>query len=234
MPVYIMKEKEVLCLSGKRPASALNNFRFSKLFFTPLISYLLSLKCIVLKKIFCLYFFVRSIVMPAMAQPKEDSGQSHEKGKCNSLSLGPDIPFDIFSDTHKYGPGLDYSWSNHRFGKLNVLPKKLIGFIFNSGIDYYFGKKENVAGYNYRYGGYSYLHAYGGAIYNPCKRGNISLTAGPALSLYAGNLTFEYGVNLAGSYYLNENIAITPMIVLMKHADADPLWAGTIRVTFSF
>jgi hypothetical protein len=88
------------------------------------------------------------------------------------------IPVGEFSETHIGGISLNYSWSHQRFGKLNKLPEKLIGLTANVGADYYFGKKETVAGYSFKYGGYAYLYALGGAIFNPCKDWNITSTAG--------------------------------------------------------
>ena len=187
-----------------------------------------------MKKNFCLFLFACFTALSSIAQLKEDKEQNNGVGKSNSLSLGPDIPFAYFSDTHKYGAGLNYSWSSHLYGILNALPKKLIGFTLNSGVDYYFGKKENVSGFNYRYDKYIYLHAYGGAIYNPCTKGNISLTAGPALSLYRSNTQFNFGANLEGSYFFNKNFAIAAAVTLMKESDSDILVTASLRGVFVF
>ena len=95
-------------------------------------------------------------------------------------------------------------------------PVKPVGFIVNSGIDYYFGKDRTISMYQYKYGNFTYIHAYGGAIYNPYKRGNINLTAGPALGIQDEIVEFWWGINLSGSYYINEKIAITPGILFKK------------------
>jgi hypothetical protein len=163
------------------------------------------------------------------------SGQSnYTNGNSNAAALGINVPVGEFSKTHIAGIGLAYSWSHHRFGNLNTVPKKLIGFTADGSIDYYFGKKENVAGYDYHYGGYIYLHVFGGAIYNPTKKMNIRLTTGPTMGIYKGSADFGFGVNLSGSYYINNTIAIGPAIIFLKHKEAAALWVGSIRGTYSF
>lgn len=154
------------------------------------------------------------------------------KGKNNAASLGINIPVGEFAETHIVGISLNYSWSHYRFGKLNKVPKKLIGFTANAGIDYHFGKKENIAGYDFRYGSYIYLHVFGGVIYNPCKQGNIGLTTGPTLGIYKGNADLGLGVNLNGSYYFNDRIALTPGVTYMKHDKANALWVTSIKATY--
>ena len=102
------------------------------------------------------------------------------------------------------------------------------------GAAYYFGKKETVSGYPYDYPGYIFVHAYVGAIYNPLRKANICLTAGPALGIYNGNTQFNFGSVLEGSYYFNEKIAIAPGIIFMKESGANPLWAASLKATMAF
>jgi hypothetical protein len=153
-------------------------------------------------------------------------------GKNNVASFGVNIPVGEFAETHIGGISLNYSWSHHRFGKLNKLPKKLIGFIANAGIGYYLGKKETVSEYDFKYSGYVYLHIFAGAIYNPYKQGNVVLTTGPTLGIYKGNADLGFGVNLNGSYYFNDRIAITPGVIYMKHNKVNALWAFSIKATY--
>ena len=155
-------------------------------------------------------------------------------GKSHVAAFGLNVPLGEFSETHIAGISAHYSWSHHRFGKLKALPKKLIGFTANGGIDYYFGRKEVVAGYDYRYGGYIYLHAFGGIIYNPCKKGNITLTAGPTTGIYKGNADAGFGINLNGSYYFTDRIAFTPGVMYMKHDKTNALWAASFKATYIF
>ena len=68
------------------------------------------------------------------------AAQNYTNGKDNAASFGINIPVGEFSKTHFGRIALDYSWSYHRFGTLQALPKMLIGFTANGGIDYYFGR----------------------------------------------------------------------------------------------
>jgi hypothetical protein len=182
------------------------------------------------KKIACLVLS-SFIMMGIAAQSGEDDRRSHGKGKANAVSVSFDLPFAVFSDTHRFGFGLDYSWSKHRYGRMNEELSKPIGFTCNAGVDYYTGKEDS---YGFHFTGYTIFHGYGGLIYNPGKKGNISLTTGPTLGIYGGVADLGVGVNLNGSYYLAKNIAIAAGIIFMKHTDADPLWVGTLRASFAF
>src|SRR5687767_14201352 len=177
-----------------------------------------------MKKI-CLLLLAGILMIPAFSQ---------NTGKGNAISLGIDIPFGDFSNTHGFGIGVDYAWSNDRFGKMTAKPAKPIGFTFNVGVDHYFGKDETVGSITYEYPNYTYLHAYGGIMHNPCTNGNISLTAGPILGLWDDNSEFGFGVNLGGSIGISDNIAISPGIFLMKHSDSDAFYSATLRATFTF
>ena len=131
------------------------------------------------------------------------------------------------------GVGVDYSRSRHRFGKPEVLVKS-IGWVVNGGINYYIGKTITTAGYDFRYGGYLNLYAMGGAIYNPVKNGNISLTAGPALNIYKASVNAGISVNFLSNYFISDNIAIGPGIIFKKHTNTDALWALTLRMCYAF
>jgi hypothetical protein len=192
-----------------------------------------------MKKLLCFLSVTAWLYTTVIAQSEEKENKSggyriRRAGKNNSISAGIGIPFSEFSSTHSIGFGIDYSWSNHRYGLINEITVNPVGFTVNVGADYYFGKKETIGPYNYNYSNYTYLHTYGGIIYNPCNKVNISLTAGPALGIYSGHSQFNFGVDLKGSYYLNKNISITPAISFMKESKSDPLWAMAIQAGFSF
>lgn len=159
------------------------------------------------------------------------AGQS---GKQHAVSLGINAPLGEFAETHIAGIGSHYSWSHHRFGKLPVLPKKMIGFTANGGIDYYIGKKVKTAGYDFKFGGYLYLHAFGGIIYNPTKKENITLTTGPTMGLYKGNADAGLGVMLTISSYITDQMAITPGVMYMKHDNTNAHWVASVRATYIF
>jgi hypothetical protein len=186
------------------------------------------------EKTFLILITALFVSIKLLAQSDTSRLQNYTNGKSNAAAFGINIPIGEFSKTHIAGISLSYSWSHHRFGNLKALPKKIIGLTANGGADYYFGKKETVAGYNYRYGGYVYLHAFGGAVYNPCKKGSITLTGGPTMGIYKGNADFGFGVNLGGSYYLTNRIIVLPGIIFLKHNKAAALWVGAILAAWTF
>lgn len=191
----------------------------------------LSLK---IKYRFLLHIFLL-IAISGKTQTNSDSRKNVLTGYSKIVSAGINITIPEFSQTHNFGAGIGFSWSKHRFGLTEKKPSKPFGFIADGGIDYYLGKKETVSGYPYKYNGFTYIHTYGGIIYNCCKRGNINLTTGPALGLEDGFTTFFWGANLSGAYYINKKIAITPGIHFMKDPDSyDPLLSCSIKASFAF
>jgi len=170
----------------------------------------------------------------AIGQSQRPKVHHHPSGKQHAVSIGANIPLGSFSSTHIIGIATNYSWTDHRFGPMDVKPVKPFGFIANAGIAYYFGKKETVSGNPYDYPGYIFIHILGGAVYNPWRKANISLMAGPALGIYNGHTQFNIGSVLEGSYFIKEKIAISPGIIMMKESGADPLWAASIKATMAF
>jgi hypothetical protein len=176
-------------------------------------------------------FFLVAIVFisSAFAQPtgiKKPVPQ--EKGI--SISAGINLPVGDFSSSHLIGIAVDCSPTRHWFG---LLKRKKIAFTYNGGLVCYFGKKETVSSYPYKYPGYIFVHGFGGMLYNPAKNAAISLTAGPALGIYNGNTQFNIGSKLEASYYISKNIAIGPGIILMKESGADPIWAASVKAIFN-
>jgi hypothetical protein len=155
-------------------------------------------------------------------------------GEQHTVSLGINAPLGEFAETHIAGIGSHYSWSHHRFGKLPALPRKLIGFTAHGGIDYYIGKKVKVSGYDFKYGGYLCLHVFGGLIYNPTKKENITLTTGPAMGIYKGTADAGFGAAFTISSYITYKIAITPILMYMKHDNTNALWVASVRATYIF
>lgn len=170
-----------------------------------------------------------------ITQTNNDNKKTVQAGYSKAVSAGISIPIPEFSKTHSFGAGIGFSWSKHRLGLLEKKPSKPFGFIADGGINYYFGKEETVSGYPYKYNGFTYIHTYGGVIYNCCKKGNINLTTGPALGLDDGFTTFFWGVNLSGAYYIKERISITPGIHFMKDPGSyDPLLSCSVKASFAF
>jgi hypothetical protein len=189
-----------------------------------------------MKRLFVIFslFGCMTICKYANGQSQRPNKHNHPSGKQHAVSPGVDIPLGNFSSTHIIGVATNYSWSDHRFGQMDVKPVKPFGFTANAGVACYFGKKETVSGYPYDYPGYIFIHIYGGAIYNPWRKANISLTAGPALGIYNGHTQFNIGSVLEGSYFIKEKIAISPGIIFMKESGADPLWAASLKATMAF
>ncbi|MEI2737231.1 MAG: hypothetical protein V9F01_00430 [Chitinophagaceae bacterium] len=149
---------------------------------------------------------------------------SDEKGI--SVSLGVNAPVGNFSSTHFLGIGIDCSPSSHWFG---LLKRKKIAFTYTGGVAYYFGKKESVSSYPYKYPGFTFIHAFAGAFSIPFNKTSVKLTAGPALGIYNGNIQFNIGSRLEASYYINNKFFLGPDIILMKEYRANALWSLAIR-----
>lgn len=155
-------------------------------------------------------------------------------GKRNLIAAGITIPSGDFSSTHFGGFSTIYAWSNNRFGLLTTMPAKKIGFTANSGIAYYFGKKETIGTGSYQYPAYIFLHIYAGVIYNAGKKVNICLTAGPAAGIYNSNTQFNTGASLQCNYYITPKIAITPGLIMMKETGSDAIWSGSVSAAIAF
>ena len=155
------------------------------------------------------------------------------QGKSHLTSLDIHLPLGVFARSQFAGAGLNYSWSNHRFGTY-VSKTKLIGFTANAGGDYYFGRRIRTAGYPFEYGGYLYGWLMIGMIANPWSFTHLTLTAGPTVGIHKGNADMGMGVNLFGNYFLNKKIAVGPGITYKKHPDTEGLWTGSVRISYLF
>ena len=87
-----------------------------------------------MKKVIFLLLIICRLFASVEAQQKEISYKQQPNGKGNSISAGIDIPFGKFSATHRFGIGLDYSWSNHRHGRMDGIPLIFLGVTVNSWI----------------------------------------------------------------------------------------------------
>lgn len=158
------------------------------------------------------------------------------KGRNNKLALNFSFPVaGYLKYISNMGIGAAYSWSKERFGKLASLPTKAVGFTFNIGIDYFIGEKEKNLNQAIKYGGTTFLHAYGGAVYNLDRMSNIKLTSGPNLEIYKGASSFGFGANFSGSFYLfqNKNLGLSPNFSLMKQGKTEVVLAGGVGVSYA-
>jgi len=184
------------------------------------------------KKIFCSLLILS--FFNAKSQPKVEKKIISVPRQSNAVAVGITLPVSDFNSTHSFGIIAEYSYSNQRFGKFSASPKKKLGFTASTGIAYYFGRKEIVSNYPYKYPGFIYLHTYGGLIYTPLKSMNFIFTAGPAIGLYNGLTHFYIGSKVEGCYFISKRIALSPGISLMKKSNTDPLWSATLKVTYPF
>lgn len=188
-----------------------------------------------LKNKYLLLVFVCLITALSANTQNSEKKKVSQNGYSKSVSVGINISIGEFAETHPIGAAVGFIWSKNRLGLMESKPSKAFGFIADGGIAYYFGNKETVSSYPYKYNNFTYIHTYGGIIYNLCKKGNINLTTGPALGLEGGFSTFFWGANFAGAYYINEKIAITPAIQFMKDPDSyDPLLSFSVKGSWSF
>lgn len=191
---------------------------------------------ILMIKILMLSFSVCFFIQYGISQP-ENSEKTKSAGRSNAVSLNFNTPVGGYlKDLSNFSMGATYSWSKERFGNMSSVPTRTIGFTANIGVDYYFGEKETYYNQTVKYKGTTYLHAYGGAIYNPCAGGNIILTTGPSLEIYNGNSQFGFGVNLSGSISFSKyrNFGISPNIFVLKHGNSDVLFAGGLGINMTF
>lgn len=171
-------------------------------------------------------FTILSILLITFNIAAQDGKKlAHAGGQNHLASLDIHLPLGAFARSQFVGAGLSYSWSQHRFGD-NISTTKLIGFTFNAGGDYYFGRRVQTAGHPFQYGGYFYTYLLAGVISNPKPNLNLSLTAGPTIGIYKGNADVGAGVNLFGNYYFKKNLSIGPGVTYKKHPDTDGLWTG--------
>ena len=155
------------------------------------------------------------------------------KANSNAVALGFSFPIGAFNRSHTAGITADYSRSKDRYGN-DAIAGKLISFALNAGVSYHAGKSTSTSGYEFRYGGYFNLYVAAGIDYKPALPVNISLTAGPVMSIYEGATGIGVGAQLFWSYFVSKNIAIGPGISCRKESKTDALWSGSIRASYAF
>ncbi len=187
-----------------------------------------------MKKFFSLVLLTACTLSYPAAQSPAKKKEILPGGKQNASYAGVTIPLGNFSETHLAGIILQYSRSDHRFGNMEKKIPGQIGFVYTAGLFYYPGRKENIVTTTYKYPAFTYLHLYGGLIWNPGKQAHITLSGGPALGLYNGLASFYTGLQLDGTYYISKRVGITPGLHLMKENKSDPLWSGSLKTSFIF
>lgn len=187
---------------------------------------------LIMKKSFALFL----LLLPASFCFSQTGFQKNltPRGHRNLITAGINISLGDFSNTHYGGFSTVYAWSKKRFGRLNSMPAKKIGFTGNSGIVYYAGRKETIGTGSYKYPAYIFLHAFAGAVYNANNNVHFCLTAGPAAGIYNSIVQFNSGASLQCTYYISTKIGITPGLIMMKETGSDALWSGSLRAAMAF
>lgn len=150
------------------------------------------------------------------------------------LSLDVHVPIDAFAKSHIAGAGLNYTWSRYAYN--GYYKKPGIHFTANGGVDYYFGKKKEIAAHDFTYGGYLYVYAQAGALVNVVpQKAIMTLTAGPAMGIYKGSSDFGISSSLFGAFYIKgSRLMVGPGITFKKHSDVNTLWTVSGRVSYTF
>ena len=68
-------------------------------------------------KPYFLLYYRWSCLHPYNAQQEDNLKSTIHRGSSHLASLDIDLPVGEFAKSHFAGVGLNYSWSNHRFGK---------------------------------------------------------------------------------------------------------------------
>ena len=153
------------------------------------------------------------------------------KANVQFISFSLHAPIDAFAKSHIAGAGLSYTWT--RIAYKRSMPKK-ISFTTLGGIDYYLGKKKEIAAHNFTYGGYWYVYAQAGASADIASKAAIMLTAGPAMGIYKGTADFGVSSSLFGVFYIRTRLLAGPGITFKKHNDVNALWTIAARVSYAF
>lgn len=156
------------------------------------------------------------------------------KGHSWNVTAGIHLPVGHFANTHFPGAGAGISYSDHRYGILPAKPVKKFGYTFTASGNYYFGKKETVSGYPFRYTGYYLINTYAGAMYNYGRRAHFELLAGPALGIYNGTTRFNIGGIFSATWFVKAKLGVGPSFMLTKENGADWLGAFSLRGSWAF
>jgi hypothetical protein len=148
------------------------------------------------------------------------------------VSLFVHAPVGVFSKSHIAGFGLNYNLVSRHYVKL--WQKRYLNFTAIGGIDYFLGKKTEVAGHDFTYEGYTYLYLHAGIMTQFIRKSGILLSAGPSTGLYKGNTDFGWSAAMSANIVLSERIVIGPAVTYRKHKETDALWALAVRTAYRF
>jgi hypothetical protein len=171
--------------------------------------------------------------IPKKIKPVKPGTPAAPSPKVQLLSVTAHVPLDAFAKSHIAGLGISYTWGQYSYN--SYYKKNKIAFTANGGVDYYIGKKKEIAAHNFNYGSYTYLYAQAGALYGIYRKVVISLTAGPGMGLYKGNFDFGLSSSLFGALYIEHSrFLLGPGITFKKHSNTNALWTAAIRASCFF
>lgn len=176
-----------------------------------------------MKNIVLTFYCLLAVYVVAIAQPIPVSRQEPPNFHSHAVTPGLLFPLATFSQTHIAGLGVGHYWSRHRFGSDSITHKKF-GFIVSSGLAYLFGREAKTAGHDFRFGNYFSVYSMPGLVYQPLKKGLVSLNTGPFLAVYKGHLNAGIGARFATQYSISRYLAIGPGIVFKKRPETSSLW----------
>lgn len=174
------------------------------------------------------------IATDSVAQSRDTITHQYKRTQTLYLAAaGPSIAVGEFSTTHAYGAGIEVTGLT-LFNKKNQLLRKH-PLLLQWGVagDYYWGKKQTVAGYSYTYKRYLLAHAMVGGSWKVIPNLLISLTGGPGLARYNGTMRYNTAVQAAVYYAITKKIMVSPVVKLFQEPGTDWLASAGIRATLA-
>jgi hypothetical protein len=171
----------------------------------------------------------RALVTVPTSLPKPGSTVGTPRDR-HSVAFGIHVPVGSFAESHIAGAGLSYILFSRHYTRIGKY--KYIAPVASAGVDYFLGKKTEVAGHDFKYGGYTYLHIQGGVHIGPLFKTGISLTGGPSAGIYKGNTDFGWIASLFLNCKLYKRVVLGLGATVREHAQTDALWTVAARALY--
>lgn len=147
-------------------------------------------------------------------------------------AAGPSVAIGEFATTHSFGTGIEAGGLTLFNKKGQQLRKHPLLLQWGIAGDYYWGKKQTIAGYPYTYKRYLLTHALLGGTWKLYPNLLLSLTGGPGLSRYNGSMRYNTTVQAAVHYAITKKIMLSPVFKLFQEPGTDWLGSAGLRVVF--
>jgi hypothetical protein len=138
------------------------------------------------------------------------------------IGVNASFPFGEFSATHFSGMGASYTITLNR-------ENDILNWAFDAGVTYYFGKKETISRYNYKYPGLAIIHVMGGVHFWALN--NTRLLAGPALMLYNGNSKLVICSRLETNFEKGR-FFLGPVLQMNIEPGTRSLWSAGMKIIY--